>query len=352
MQTKFKEISMSKSVFGLVDTESQAEQIVENLKSAGFSNNDISVLFPDKGGTRDFAHEQHTKAPEGAATGAGAGGAVGGVLGWLVGIGSLAIPGVGPLIAAGPIMAALAGAGIGAAVGGLSGALIGMGIPEYEAKQYEGKIKEGNILISVHSENSEEKDRAKDIFERAGAHDISYTEEEGVPDKEASKSGFRKAEDTAGRRPADRESGNLKAVADEETSPAYADSRSGGSATIPVVEEQLNVGKKTVESGGVRVSGRVTETPVEESVRLRDERVHVERRPVDRPVREGDKFDEVVIELTETREEPVVGKQERVVEEVVVSKDVAERTETVRDTVRRKDVEVEEDRDLHKEDRR
>lgn len=109
---------MSKSVFGLVDSESQVERIVENLKSAGFSNNDISVLFPDKGGTRDFAHEQHTKAPEGAATGAGAGGAVGGVLGWLAGIGSLAIPGVGPLIAAGPIMAALAGAGIGAAVAG------------------------------------------------------------------------------------------------------------------------------------------------------------------------------------------------------------------------------------------
>ena len=108
------------------------------------------MLFPDKSGTRDFAHEQHTKAPEGAAAGAGTGGVLGGVFGWLVGIGSLAIPGVGPLIAAGPIMAALAGAGVGAAVGGLSGALIGLGIPEYEAKQYEGKIKQGNILISVH----------------------------------------------------------------------------------------------------------------------------------------------------------------------------------------------------------
>ena len=118
------------------------------------------------------------------------------------------------------------------------------------------------------------------------------------------------------------------------------------------MEEQLNVGKKTVQSGGVRVSGRVTESPVEESVQLRDERVRVERRPVDRPAREGDKFDDVVIEMTETREEPVVGKQERVVEEVVVGKDVEERTETVRDTVRRKDVEVEEDRNLHKEDRR
>ena len=178
---------MAKAVFGLVDSEGQAERIVDGLKAAGFSNNDISVLFPDKSGTRDFAHEQHTKAPEGAAAGAGTGGVLGGVFGWLVGIGSLAIPGVGPFIAAGPIVAALAGAGVGAAVGGLSGALIGLGIPEYEAKQYEGKIKEGNILISVHSENGDEVRRAKDIFERAHAHDISYTGEEDVPDKDKSR---------------------------------------------------------------------------------------------------------------------------------------------------------------------
>ena len=175
---------MAKAVFGLVDTESQAERIVDNLKVAGFRNNDISVLFPDKGGTRDFAHEKATKAPEGAAAGAGTGTVVGGVLGWLVGIGSLAIPGVGPFIAAGPIMAALAGAGVGAAVGGLSGALIGLGIPEYEAKQYEGKIRQGNILISVHSEDRDEVKQAKEIFERAGAHDISSTGEESVPRKD------------------------------------------------------------------------------------------------------------------------------------------------------------------------
>src|SRR6478736_4480674 len=170
-----------KSVIGIAKSENQAVRIVEDLRTAGFSGNDISVLFPDKEGTRDFAHEQHTKAPEGATTGAGTGGVLGGALGWLIGIGSLAIPGVGPFIAAGPIMAALAGAGVGAAVGGLTGALVGMGIPEYEAKRYEGKIKEGNILISVHSENSEERKRAKDIFERAGAHDISSTAEESVP---------------------------------------------------------------------------------------------------------------------------------------------------------------------------
>src|SRR5688572_14554776 len=145
---------MSKSVFCLSDNEGQAERIVQELKAAGFSNNDISVLFPDKSGTKDFAHEQHTKAPEGAATGAGTGGVLGGVLGWLVGVGALAIPGVGPFVAAGPVMAALGGAAIGAGTGGLIGALVGLGIPEYEAKRYEAKLKEGNILLSVHSDNA------------------------------------------------------------------------------------------------------------------------------------------------------------------------------------------------------
>src|SRR5512133_4163165 len=151
---------MSKSVFCLTDNEIQAEKIVEDLKAAGFSNNDISALFPDKSGTKDFAHEQHTKAPEGAATGAGTGGVLGGALGWLVGIGALAIPGLGPFIAAGPIMAALSGAAAGAALGGIAGALIGMGIPELEAKQYEGKIKDGNILVSIHTQSSDDQCRA------------------------------------------------------------------------------------------------------------------------------------------------------------------------------------------------
>jgi len=170
-----------KAVICIASSETQAEAIVDRLKSTGFSNSDISVLFPDKRGTKDFAHEHNTKAPEGATTGAGAGGVVGGALGWLAGIGALAIPGVGPLIAAGPIMAALSGAAVGAAVGGVTGALVGMGIPEYEAKRYEGKIKGGNILISVHSEDSEQTKRAKAIFEEFGAQDISTTGEAGVP---------------------------------------------------------------------------------------------------------------------------------------------------------------------------
>ena len=170
-----------KAVICIASSETQAEAIVDRLKSTGFSNSDISVLFPDKRGTKDFAHEHNTKAPEGATTGAGAGGVVGGALGWLAGIGALAIPGVGPLIAAGPIMAALSGAAVGAAVGGVTGALVGMGIPEYEAKRYEGKIRGGNILISVHSEDSEQTKRAKAIFEEFGAQDISTTGEAGVP---------------------------------------------------------------------------------------------------------------------------------------------------------------------------
>ena len=171
---------MAKAVFCLAQTEAHATTIVNELKAAGFSHNDISVLFPDRAGTQDFAHEQHTKAPEGAATGAGTGGLVGGAFGWLVGIGALAIPGLGPFIAAGPIMAALSGAAAGAALGGVTGALIGLGIPEYEAKRYEGRIKEGNILISVHTEDSPELARAKAIFERAGAEDIADAAEARV----------------------------------------------------------------------------------------------------------------------------------------------------------------------------
>src|ERR1041385_8307862 len=157
------------SVFGIYPHQTSVENGVDALKAAGFSNNDISVLFPQKEGTKDFAHEKSTKAPEGATTGAGTGALLGGGLGWLAGIGALAIPGVGPFIAAGPIMAALAGAAVGAATGGLTGSLVGLGIPEYEAKQYDGKIRAGNMLISVHAESGDEVTKAKDIFKREEA---------------------------------------------------------------------------------------------------------------------------------------------------------------------------------------
>lgn len=172
---------MSKSVFCIAQSEDQAAGIVARLKKSGFSPNDISVLFPNKSGTRDFAVEHETKAPEGAATDAGTGAALGGALGWLAGIGALAIPGLGPLIAAGPIMAALTGAAVGGTVGGITGALIGMGIPEFEAKRYEGKINGGAALVSVHSEDSDETKRARAIFEACGAEDIATAQEVSVP---------------------------------------------------------------------------------------------------------------------------------------------------------------------------
>ena len=172
---------MSKSVFCTANV-AQTETIMQQLKNSGFSGNDISVLMADKSGTRDFAHEHNTKAPEGTVTGVGAGALVGGALGWLAGIGALAIPGLGPFIAAGPIMAALSGAAVVGTLGGVAGALIGMGIPEFEAKRFEGRIKSGSSLISIHCDDSDEVSRAKEICENAGADDITVGGEVAVHD--------------------------------------------------------------------------------------------------------------------------------------------------------------------------
>jgi hypothetical protein len=165
------------AVFGIYRNRMQVEGAIDTLLANHFRKEDISVLFPENRGTKDFAHEKGTKAPEGAAAGAGTGGVIGGTLGLLAGIGALAIPGLGPFIAAGPIMAALAGAGVGGAVGGLVGALVGMGIPEYEAKRYEGLVKEGGILLSVHCDNSDWVHRAKETLKQTGAEDIASTGE-------------------------------------------------------------------------------------------------------------------------------------------------------------------------------
>lgn len=169
------------SVFGLYQNAVQAELAVDTLVANGFTHADISVLLPDQWGPRDLAHEKHTKAPEGTATGVTAGGTIGGTLGLLAGIGAIAIPGVGPLIAAGPIVATLAGLGLGTTVGGLLGALVGLGIPEYEAKRFEGRIKEGGVLLSAHCDTADEIARAKDILKRTGAEHISSTGEASVP---------------------------------------------------------------------------------------------------------------------------------------------------------------------------
>ena len=165
------------AVFGIYSSGDHAERAVDTLLKAGFANQDISVLLPDTRSTREFAHVKETKAPEGTATGATAGGVIGGALGVLAGVGALAIPGLGPFIAAGPIMAGLAGLGVGGAVGGLVGALIGMGIPEYEAKRYEGRVKNGGTLLSVHCDTSGQIERAKDVLKATGAEDIASTGE-------------------------------------------------------------------------------------------------------------------------------------------------------------------------------
>jgi hypothetical protein len=168
------------AVFGIYRHRSDVENAVDTLRQNEFRNTDISVLFPENQGTKDFAHEKSTKAPEGTTAGVTTGALVGGTLGWLTGIGALAIPGLGPFIAAGPIMAALAGVGAGGAIGGITGALIGMGIPEYEAKRYEGRVKEGGILLSVHCDDSKWTKRAKEILEATGADDVSSTGEAGA----------------------------------------------------------------------------------------------------------------------------------------------------------------------------
>ena len=180
------------AVFGIYPGYTAVETAVDALRSAGFRNADISALFPENSGTREFAHEKNTKAPEGATTGAGTGVVLGGAMGWLLGIGAIAIPGLGPFIAAGPIMAALAGAGVGGTVGGIAGALVGMGIPEYEAKRYEGRVKDGGVLLSVHSDNSDWTKRAKEILKSTGAQDISSTGEASA-DESASDVRLRRA---------------------------------------------------------------------------------------------------------------------------------------------------------------
>jgi Alternative complex III, ActD subunit len=168
------------AVFGIYPNRGSVEEAVEHLRTAGFRNTDVSVLFPENEGTKDFGHEKNTKAPEGATTGGVTGGVIGGALGWLVGIGSLAIPGIGPLLAAGPIVAMLGGVGAGGVLGGVAGALIGFGIPEYEAKRYEGRVRDGGILLSVHADNAEWSKRARVILDQTGAHDVSSTGEAGA----------------------------------------------------------------------------------------------------------------------------------------------------------------------------
>ena len=286
----------SEVVTGMFRDKESAERAYNSLAERGYSKDEINVIMADETrqkyypeGERDADSDFDSKALEGTGTGAAIGGTAGAIIGAIAAIGtSLAIPGLG-LVVAGPIAGALVGAGAGGATGGLVGALVGCGIPEDRAQQYEEGVKQGGIVLGFNPRHDEDAEHFEREWNTGG---------EGV---------YR------------------------------------GEARIPVVEEQLQVGKREVERGGVRVESRVEEVPVEEDVRLREERVRVERRPVDRPAGDAETlFREGTVEVTERAEEAVVAKEARVVEEVVVNKEVGERTETVRDTVRRTDVDVRE----------
>jgi stress response protein YsnF len=346
------------TVIGIFDNYSQAQEAIDRMIDDGIDRDRISLVTrdSDENKGRDASEERSS----GAAKGAGMGAAVGGVGGLIAGIAGLAIPGLGPILAAGPIAAAiggaLGGAGLGAAAGGLIGALTDMGVPEEEARHYESQIREGKVLVAVRADNDEEAERAANIMEIEGAEDVEGRPEESVeatPEYEGTRA--REAGHVSEPRTSiDRgEAGRQPEVAagapmpprdrqlPEEPTSVPGGFRTEATRKTPVTEEQMVVGKRMVEGGRVRVYGRTTEKPVEESVRLREERVNVERRPADRPVTDAERKGDVVVEVTEMREEPVVGKQERVVEEIVVGKTAEERTETVRDKVRRQDVEVE-----------
>jgi uncharacterized protein (TIGR02271 family) len=325
-----------KTIVGLFDNFSEAQAVVRDLERAGFDRTNVSVVTNEDAGragtgsrTGD-ADDADTSTAEGAASGAVIGGVTGGVAGLLAGLAGLAIPGIGPVLAAGPLVAALTGAGIGAVTGGLIGALVSAGVPEEHARYYEEGIRRGGTLVTV-TASDERADEVMDIMNRHNPIDI----EERAAQWRAG--GF-----TAGQSGATGTTAATGAATGAAARTTETRAKEG-EQHIPVVEEELRVGKRQVERGGIRAYARTTETPVEEQVTLREEHVRVERRPVDRPATAGDideAFREGTIEVTERAEEAVVQKQARVVEEVVIGKEATERTETVRDTVRRTDVEV------------
>lgn len=327
-----------KSVIGTYSNLESATEVVNNLVNAGFQRNTISVVAHDP----DERYASYVDTDTGGnmddtAKGAGIGAAIGGLGGLLLGLGALAIPGVGPVIAAGPLAAALAGAGVGAVTGGIIGALVDLGIPEESAHMYAESVRRGNVLVAAQVEDNRVNEATR-IMQNQGLIDI---------EREASgwrSSGWSRFDDTDNSMSQGRMtsggSGRTNRTDVNRTDRTRTDLNDD---TIEVVEEDLQIGKRAVESGGVRVTSHLREVPVEEEVRLREEHVHVERRPVNRPATEADLqgFREGTIEVRETSEEAVVAKEARVVEEIHVSKDVEERTQTVRDTVRRTEVEVE-----------
>jgi uncharacterized protein (TIGR02271 family) len=327
---------MTKSVVGVYNSLDTARSVVSDLIDAGFDRNTLNLVAHDP--NNEYAGYLTEDRDSEVGTGAGIGAAIGGIGGLLVGLGALAIPGVGPAIAAGPIVAALTGAGVGAVAGGLVGALVDMGIPEEEAYIYSEGLRRGHVIV-VAQVPDDRVNEATRIMERTGLIDIH---QEADTWRAQGWEGYR-AGTTTGTTTRSMTDQQREFQGMDRGMRSDRDTRHEEGETFEVVEEDVKVGKRAVEHGGVRVRSYVREVPVEEQVRLRDETVHVERRPVDRPARPGDieAFREGTIEVTEHDEEAVVSKDARVVEEVVISKDVDERVETIRDTARRTEVEVE-----------
>ncbi len=334
---------MTKTIVGLYDDFASAERTVQDLVNSGFARDDMSMVASNATGEYDryatdtgtTSAERRTQvdadditAGEGAGIGAGIGATIGGVGGLLMGLGLLAIPGVGPALAAGPIVSALVGAGIGAVAGGLTGALVNLGVPEEEAGYYAEGVRRGGTLVTVAAADHMA-DQAVNIMNRYDPIDIHERAEHWR------QKGWTGHDPRAKPYTPDQIYTEREYFRNLDTQ--------GGKAAIPVMDEELQVGKRTVSQGGIRVRSYVTEQPVEQQVRLRDEQVDVERRPVNRPANADDinAFQEGTIEMTETTEEPVVTKRARVIEEIVIRKDVGERTETISDTVRRSNVDVE-----------
>lgn len=335
---------MPKTVIGIFDSRSEAQNVVQDLRANGFAREDISLLANNA--TGEYAQDVGTTTAD-TAHGTGSGAMMGGVAGLVLGLAAFAIPGVGPIVAAGPLATALTGAGIGAVAGGVLGALINMGVPESEAQSYAEGIRRGGTLVAVRARDALA-DKAAQIMNNHGAIDIEHRAAEW---QKTGWTGYNPqgkvltGDELLQERDRYRTS---RAAATEVTRPIPSEAprpaaSASGEVRMPIAQEEIEIGKRTVNRGGVRAYSYVTETPVEKNVSLREERVRVERRPVDRPASEAEMkaFKEGTVEVSETAEEAVVNKKARVTEEVILSKDVTEHQETVRDKVRRTDVKVE-----------
>jgi uncharacterized protein (TIGR02271 family) len=337
-----------RTVIGLFDRFEDAQAAVQDLRSEGFTGDDISMVSRDASGeySRYFEGdrgEETQNIADGAAAGAGIGAVLGGLGGFLVGLGALAIPGVGPVLAAGPLAAALAGAGLGAVAGGLLGALIDMGIPEEHAEYYAEGVRRGGTLVVVRAPD-DQADRVVSILNNHNPIDVERRAQEW---RQKNWSGF---DPHAGE--LTREEMEFNRMREDQNIPVTGAPTAmmdrdrtldrDHDTTIPIIEEEMRVGKREVERGGLEVETHIEEVPVDEEIRLRRERIDVDRRPVDRPATDKDfeNFKEGKMEFTETDEEAIVQKHSRVVEEVHIDKDVEEDVEHIHDTVRRTDVEI------------